>query len=139
MRLVTAFSIMLAIGACDSSAVPHSAILGKWKSNEELTLKSMNAVVGMNEEVREYFENNLFGHLQVEWLKEKSRAVNEIDDFDIGYVPYEVLEVDSKFIRVREWSSFLNDYDESTLYLDGDCYYVITTKYEFREYFCRQG
>jgi hypothetical protein len=139
MRLIALSFIGAAAIGCDSSPVPHAAILGNWKSNEELTLRSMNKIGEIDSEVRKYLDNDFFGHLEVEWLRSTSRAVNPKDEFDTGFEPYEVLEVTPKYIKVRVWSSILEDYDESTMYLEGNCYYVITSKYEFREYFCRQG
>jgi hypothetical protein len=37
----------LALSGCNFQSVPHDAILGKWKSNAQLTLRSMNATEGL--------------------------------------------------------------------------------------------
>ena len=114
-------------------------LLGKWKSNEKLTLASMNSVEGVTPKARESFENELFGHLMVEFREKKYRTINDKDNYESGFVPYEVLEVTDRYIRLREWSDLLKEYEGSTLYLDGECYYVMTSKFNFREYFCRFG
>lgn len=115
----------------------HSVLIGKWKSNEKLTLESMNSVEGITPKARELFENDLFGHLVIEYKENEYRAINEKDNYDSGFIPYEVLEVTDRYIRIKEWCDILKEYEESTLYLDGDCYYIITSKFNFKEYFCR--
>ena len=127
----------LALIACVAKQLPHHALLGKWKSNAELTLASMNNVKGVTPEARALFEDDFFGHLIIEWKEHESRAVNEKDKYDSGYESYQVLETINEHITLKEWNDILQRYDEYTLYLEGDCYYVITSKFEFREYFCR--
>lgn len=131
--------IAIALLGCENRLVPHYAFLGKWKSNEKLTLASMNRAKDVTPEARALFENDFFGHLVIEHKEHESRATNEKDDYDSGFEPYEVVEVTDKYIRIKEWSELLQQFDETTLYLEGDCYYVITSKYEFREYFCKYG
>ena len=138
LRLV-ALAVILMLNGCGGKVVPHSTLLGKWKSNEKLTLESMNGVEGVTKKAREVFENNFFGHLVVEYKEKEYRSINDKDNIESSFVPYEVLEVTDRYIRIREWSDLLKENEESTLYFEGDCYYVITSKFNFREYFCRYG
>ena len=137
MIKLVAFVVLLMLIGCDEGVVPHSALLGKWKSNEKLTLDSMNSVAGVVPKVRELFENDFFGHLVVEYKENEYRSINEKDNYESSFKPYEVLEVTDGYIRIRDWNDLLKDSEETTLHFEGDCYYALTTKYNFREYFCR--
>lgn len=137
-RSLILFGALLLLG-CQGHEIPHGALLGKWKSSEKLTLESMNSVEGVTAKARELLENNFFGNLVVEYKENEYRAINAMDEYDSGFVPYEVLEVTDKYIRIKEWNDLLGEQEESKIYLEGDCYYVITSKFNFREYFCRNG
>jgi hypothetical protein len=129
--------MLLGLLGCETREVAHKAILGKWKSNAELTLKSMNSVEGVTPKARELFESDFFGNLVIEIQEDESRATDLKENVDFGFEAYEVLEVTEKFIRVNDWSEILQEYQERVMYLEGECYYVLTTKWKFREYFCR--
>lgn len=129
---------VLALSGCEYQSVPHAAILGKWKSNERLTVESVNRTQGLSAQSRAFLEDGFFGHLQTEIRKSESRTVSEKDNYDSGFEPYEVLEVSDDFVRIKAWNSFFQDYDERVLYLEGDCYYEIFKQFNFRQYFCRQ-
>lgn len=139
MKITVILISSLALSACDDRPVAHHIILGKWKSNAELTLQSMNSAEGVTPKAKTIFEDDFFGHLEVEWKEKESRAINVRDDYDSGYEPYEVVEITEEYIKVKEWSDILQQHDEYTLHFEGNCYYIITSKFEFREYFCKQG
>ena len=128
----------LALSGCEIQTVPHAAILGKWKSNARLTLQSVNRTPGLSALSRALLEDDFFGHLETEIREKDSRTINEKDNYDSGFEPYEVLEVTDDFVRIKAWNNFFQDYNERVLYLDGDCYYEIFKQFKFRQYFCRQ-
>jgi len=136
------FRVFYLLGAsilfgCEQQAVSHRAIVGTWKSNAERTLESMNSVEGVTPKAREYLEKDFFGHLVNEIREHDSRSFDARGGFDSGYEPYEVLEVTDKYIRAKQWSSLLQEFQERTLYIENECYYVLITKFQFREYFCK--
>lgn len=128
----------LVLSGCENQPVPHAAILGKWKSNEQLTLQSVNRTPGLSARSRALLENDFFGHLETEIRESESRTISEKDNYDSGFEPYEVLEVSDDFVRIKAWNNFFQDYDERILYLEGDCYYEIFKQFKFRQYFCRE-
>ena len=136
MRAIIASFFYVMLSGCGGSETKHHYLFGVWKSNEEMTLDSMNQVDGVTEKARELLEDDFFGNLVVEYREKETRAINEKDDFDTGFLPYEVLEVSEDRIRIKESSEILGE-TETTIYPEGDCYYVIVSKFEFREYFCR--
>lgn len=135
-RIVILF-FFVALQGCQVQSVPHEAILGKWKSNARLTLKSMNNTKGLTRQSRAFLEDDFFGYLETEIRENESRTTNQRDSYDSGFEPYDVLEVSDEFVRIRAWSNFFQDYDERVLYLEGDCFYEIFRQFGFRQYFCR--
>ena len=134
--LVIGFSTL---PGCDFRASPHEAIIGKWRSNAQLTLESVVETQGLSPQTRAFLERDFFGHQEVEIRESDSRTIDERDNYDSGYEPYEVLEVADGYVRIRAWSNFFQGYDIRTLYLEGDCYYEIFAGFSFRNYFCRTG
>lgn len=131
-----ALTAFLVLTGCDGKRVEHDAIVGKWRSNAKLTLKSLQGIDGITPQTRAFLENDFFGHLVIEIQEDRSRTVHEGDDYDSGFEPYEVLEVSDDYVRIKTWSNFFQNYDERILYLEGECYYEIFAEFEFREYFC---
>ena len=129
----------LALPGCDLDTAPHEAILGKWRSNAQLTLESVVETRGMTSQSRAFLKGDFFGHQEVEIREFDSRTTNPRDNYDSGYEPYEVLEVADGYVRIRAWSNFFQDYAVRTLYLEGDCFYEIFAGFEFRTYFCPTG
>jgi hypothetical protein len=136
MKTTTILLIAMLLFGCDDHKPSHGYLLGTWKSNEQKTLKSMNSIAEVSEESRKLFENGFFGQLVVEYKENESRSLIEEDGFDTGFQSYHVVEVNDSYIKIIESNDILGDI-ETTMYPDGDCFYVIVSKYEFREYFCR--
>jgi len=136
MKLITVLVITILILGCESRNLDHDYLLGTWKSNEKMTLESMSSNEGVTEKASVFLENDFFGQLVVEYKENEYRAVNKKDGYDTGYQPYEVVVVEKEFIRVKGAPDILGD-TETTIYPEGKCFYVIVTKFEFREYFCK--
>lgn len=128
---------VIALSGCENRHVAHEAIIGIWKSNAPLTLKSVDRIKGITPQTRAFLHDDFFGHMEVEIREDESRTTHEKDNYDSGFEPYEVLEVSDRFVRIKTWSNFFQDYDVRTLYLEGNCFYEIFRVYKFREYFCK--
>ena len=137
-RAVLLISFLALLG-CGDQSIPHGAILGKWRSNAQLTLESIIVTEGITPQTRAFLERDFFGHLVIEIRETESRTTNERDNYDSGYEPYEVLEIADDHIRIKAWSNFFQAYQERIFYIDGDCYYEIFAEFKFRQYFCRYG
>lgn len=131
---------------------PKSELLGVWKSNEELTLKSMNSIDGVTQKAKDIFEDNFFGHLIAEYKESGARAYFDnceaecdktndcgsvCDDFK-KFSPYKLLEETDSFFVIRNYDELQSKEVEKTLYREGHCYYVLFSKWNIREYFCRE-
>ncbi len=138
LRLIILFGILALIG-CQAKSTGSEYLIGKWKSDEKRTLDSMNSVDGVTPKARKLFESDFFGSVIIEYRADVVRSIDEKEDYVSDFVPYEVIEVTDKYIRIKEWSDLLQEYEEWNIYMEGDCYYVITSKFNFKEYFCRYG
>jgi hypothetical protein len=131
----TAFVLIcLSMAGCNSP--PHRAIIGTWKSDAEQTLQSMNQTADLPPHARSRFENDLYGHLIVEYRVDTVRARFDNSNYDTGYLPYEVIAVSDGKIETREWNEILQIFETSTTFIDDKCIYGISAEYSFREYFC---
>jgi hypothetical protein len=137
MSRMLIMSCFIILQGCQFQSVPHEAILGKWKSNAELTLRSVSKTKGLTNQSRSFLHDDFFGHLETEFKENESRTINRRENYDSGFEPYEVLEVSDKHVRIKAWSNFFQNYDERVLYLEGDCFYEIFRQFGFRQYFCR--
>lgn len=139
MRLTTFLTIALTLVGC--SPIPHEDLLGYWKSNEPKTLESMRATPGITEKAKELFEKDFFGKLVIEYKADTYRAKFEreednIEEFD-QYYPYKILKKGEGYYLVESYSQHLEENETKKIYMDGNCYYVLVSKWNFREYFCR--
>ena len=139
MYRLVAISVLSVLLGCQAQYQSDEYLVGKWKSNEKLTLESMNRVEGVTLEARELFENDFFGNAVVEYKEDVFRITDKKLDYVSDFEPYEILEATSTKIRLKSWNSVFEEYQEWDLFLNGDCYYIIVSKFEFREYYCRYG
>ena len=139
MNLIIILILALSLFGC--SQKPHKNLLGYWKSDEQKTLESMRVTPGVTDKAKELFENNFFGKLVVEYKEDTYRAkyVDEEDNLEefYKYYPYKVIEVNEDYYLVESYSQLLGENEIKKIYKDGDCYYVLISKWSFREYFCR--
>jgi len=139
MKLFVYLAMVVTLLGC--SKPPHEELLGYWKSNESRTLESMRKTPGIPMETREFFENNFFGKLVVEYKVDTVRSKYELDKDNIEefykYYPYKVLEKGKNYYLLESHSYISDENDINKIHMEGNCYYALVTKYDFREYFCR--
>jgi hypothetical protein len=138
-RAAVIFSAFLLMGSND---VPHQDLLGVWKSNEEMTLASMRATPGVTKKAKDIFENDFFGRLIIEYKIDSYRARYEDEEDNIDefhhYYPYRVLDRgDNYYILETRIPLVKDNLRQKTIYMDGECYYQLVSRWNFREYFCR--
>ena len=117
-------------------------LLGVWKSNEKMTLESMNRVEGVTKKSKKLFSNNFFGKLILDFRSDhelKSSIPGETDDLEEfnEYQPFEILSSTKDYVELRMYSEILNESMTQKYYFNEECLYVYTTKWNFREYFCK--
>jgi hypothetical protein len=140
MKLATV--LLLAPALMSSSDIPHQELLGFWKSNEEKTLASMHATPGVTKKAKEMFENNVFGKRVVEYKIDTYRAryENEEDNSEAlnRYYTYRVLEKGENYLILEYRIPLVkNNLRRKTIFMDGNCYYELVSRWNFKEFFCR--
>jgi hypothetical protein len=131
--------LAIPIWAAVASAQPMpESFLGRWQSNEALTLADMRKHPEVSEKARAVFEAKFFGRL-VQVIRERDFATYWVDEKPAQlafqtYVSVTINARDSVTVVVRDE---FNEFNKRTLYLEGQCFYALVTKWRFREYFCR--
>lgn len=78
--IIVILIFMISISATSHSGEEFTRHLGKWKSNEELTLKSMRAKSNIPEKMKSFFSDNFFGKLVHEVKKDTFSSYLQDDE-----------------------------------------------------------
>jgi hypothetical protein len=117
-------------------------LVGKWKSDAEKTLASLENDIDVTTEARKYFKNGFFGRLIVEYTPTKACTFfiddkGEYEGFQ-EFHSYEILEETEKYLIVKSYDDIFKTDVVSQYYKDGNnCYYLSVGKHQFSEYMCR--
>ena len=111
--------------------------MGTWKSNEELTLNEMKNIPDLTENAKKVFTNKFFGRL-VHIYRKKDSATFFIENRPekLEFMAYEKIDIKERSVTFTSYDEMLKTETSNTLYLEGKCFYVLTSKWQFKEYFC---
>lgn len=129
-----------------------SDLIGIWKSNKEKTLESVFSIDGMPPKAVEFFEKYL-GHMIVEFRENEKRTYfdnceEDCDDENCietvcneakKFNQYKIIKETNNHFIISYFDEFENKTIETTLYREANCYYLIITKYNIKEYFCKEA
>ena len=129
--------ILLGIYACLAHAYKPSDLVGTWKSNEKMTLASMEATPDIPEKNRAFFRNHFFGRLVVV-SKPESSAVYFADEKPekLAFRNHKITQLSETEFRVTYPDEPTSEDSAGVITLHGNCYSVEVSKWKFREYFC---
>ena len=122
-------------------ALASNPLIGVWKSNSELTLASLSTTDGISDDSREYLKQNVFGLLTREFTATEVRTYfGRIKEGEPGssYQPYRILESNDNKIVIEHTDPLTGKRTVSTLYPENNCYYELVSKWQYKEYFCRE-
>ena len=119
---------------CDDK--PANSLIGKWKSDADKTLASMRSMKDIPDEAKAYFEDHFFGRLTIAYKPKTYSAILEGEEgIKPDEFPYRIVEETDDYYIVE--SELLGAKFNKKLFKDHDCYYELTSEWNFREYFCR--
>ena len=141
MRFVATLLFLLPFSAISVQATASDTpnwLIGKWKSNEEKTLEDLKKHPEINEEAKKLFTNNFFGRLVIIYRK-KSTAWYFIDEKPekLEFINYQTVLTENNSVTFKFFNKTLGKDTGRTIYREGNCYYALTEKWNFKEYFCR--
>ncbi len=113
-----------------------SFLVGTWKSNEKLTLQSMEKTKGIPEKTREAFRNDFFGKLTIKVKEKTFSAYFDGKPLELD-IKYEVIQINTNNYLIKSYDAPSQDTSEQKIIIEGDCYYTLISNWQFREYFCR--
>ncbi len=101
----------------------------------------MSKVKDITPEALELFEGDFFGKLIVEFKEKTYRAKSpnaedNIDEF-YEYYPYKIIEKGEGYYLIESYSHLLEENEIKKFTIEGDCYFVPISKWNFNEYFCK--
>ena len=128
--------LLLALPVAGKSAEVPDWLIGTWQSNEKLTLADMNRHPEVSQKARKFFENKFFGR-DVQIFRKNDSTSYFVDDkpAHLKYEAYEKISVNGDTIKIVDFNNILGKM-EHTIYREGQCFYVLVSKWEFKEYFC---
>ncbi len=133
----TTIVVVVALFCASASAAPSlpNCFLGRWRSDESLTLANMRLHPEVTPRARDLFEKQFFGKLVVVFGSRLSGAYLEPDQdrTDIVFVPVDVVSstVSSAVLR----STTLGINQENEFHCEGGKLWVHVSRWNFREYF----
>ena len=133
-------SILMFILSTQSIADERPFYVGTWQSDEDKTLASMDEIHDIPEKTKRFLSDDFFGKL-VNVVREDSLATYFIDEKPdkLVFQPYEVEMLNSNTIRATYYDEFTNSTVSKILTFEGNCYSLPVSKWNFREYFCREN
>ncbi len=134
-KIIAIFFIISLLVGCSMN--PTKSLIGKWKSNEQKTLASVEATKGVSEKAKLLFNKDFFGKLIVEYKKDTYRAWYENKEATEGPEPYKLLEATDKYYIVEAIDLLSGKKVPKQMFWDNECYYLLVSKWKFREYFCK--
>ncbi|WP_188151470.1 hypothetical protein [Teredinibacter waterburyi] len=133
--------IFIVVLICSPAIADKSALVGKWKSNEEKSLKSMGDVEAMPDDVRKFMEKDFFGHLIAEYKETEARIYFDKKDLNTEesykFSPYSLVREDEEYFLIKYFDKAENTDVTRKLKRTGNCYYLEVVEWGFNEYFCK--
>ena len=129
-------ALLVLLGAASAFAdEPPACFLGRWKSDEQLTLQDMRKHPEVSEKAKALFESHFFGRLVVIYGAKHYGAYfeGEQNSNPIRFEPYRVVEQGADWMVLRDES--LGVESKSKLFCEGGRIYALVSKWEFKEYF----
>ena len=141
MRFFATPLILLILSAVSipvtASSVPKW-LAGTWKSNEEKTLEDMRKHPEITEKAKKLFTNHFFGRLVIIYKNEEAAWYLIGDNPEkLEFIRYQAFPSGNNSVTFKFFDKTFGEKAGSTIYRDGDCYYMFTSKWKFKEYFCR--
>jgi len=135
MKNLLAITALISMPLSAVSADIPECFVGRWKSDEALTLEDMRKHPEVTEKVRAIFENKFFGSLVLVFGPGYGGGYLEGEQTrtDIPFERFDVMGrgTDWVILRTRTLGAELHQ----QWFCEGGRIYVLTSKWEFREYF----
>lgn len=130
-------AILLALSLLlPSCARPPCELCGRWRSNEEMTLREMERSVLPTPRQRAFFRDGFFGRLTMEVRADGFRAYFDDENPDnVAWEASTVVELADGTYLTRY--TFQGEEVARNLRLEGDCYRIDQPELGFGEWFCR--
>lgn len=111
--------------------------IGAFQSNEEMTLKSMEAMTVIPEAERKNYRDNFFGELVNEFRYDAfTTYFSNKKPESPNFINADIRVIAENTIRIKYFHQQRGDVVRE-LKFENDCYSILVTVWQFKEYFCR--
>lgn len=140
LRLALLLSCLALFGCRENHHELDELILGRWKSNQELTLQTLQYPAEAQPEMIMKVQA-LFGRMVITYTRSKASALTPATEESPEWheeVVYEVIERSDNSITLRFFDKITQDYKAEILHFEGpDRYWINLQQLNGREYFDR--
>jgi heat shock protein HslJ len=124
------FTVISNIAAADSACL----LEGRWQSNKEMTLASMNKSGVVTEKQKALFNGDFFGKLTIDATCDRFTSYYEGESDEKAY---ETLSQNGNTITVRYIDPIEEKPVNTTITITDGCYSLLLENLNFNEYFCK--
>jgi len=134
-KLLTIIMLLAAPALCLGDEMPDW-LIGVWQSNEKMTLDDMNNNHEVSQKAHQVFDHDFFGKL-IQVVRKNESASYFVDEKpkNIKFEKYKKVIVKENSVTFIQYSEVINDDMESTIYKEGECFYMLVSKWQFKECF----
>ena len=113
----------------------ESCILeGRWKSNEEATLREMAKNKNLTKKQIAIFSNNFFGKLIIDYTCSEFTSYYE---GKYNTFKYKVTQQNENFLMAQYYDHIFKEYVTREIEINGNCYFTPLEGLGFKEVFCK--
>jgi len=92
----------------------------------------------VTEKAKKLFTNHFFGRLVIIYKNgEAAWYLMGEKPTELEFINFQTVLSNDNSVSFKFFDKTLGENTGSTIYRDGDCYYMFTSKWKFKEYFCR--
>ena len=138
---VFSFAVLCIGTGCSEKLEVPDWLLGTWKSDRAKTLAYIESNIALPENIKQWFRDSAeLGQLINVFEKQGYASYPENDVPDkIETSPYTDIKINDGSVTFSTNVEMLDTSITSTIFPEGDCYYLETGGGSLREYFCRYG
>ena len=130
----TKILLVILLSLCSACAKDSCILKGRWQSNEKVTLEQMEKYGDVTEKQRQFFTNNFFGKLTVEYT---CTEVTLHSEGATSTGKYKIIHQVDNVLEVQFYDKVPDDGITKRIIFYGDCYQVPLHNLHFSEVFCR--
>lgn len=139
--LVAVAAVFFASACSERQQIPE-AFVGTWRSDEALTLASLDDSKGVTSADIRMFSDEFFGNRVIVYKAREFRAYWVGGEWsgveqEVRWIPYDIVASGPDFMTLQYPATDYTEAEQKTWRIDGALIYVEEPKWDFKEYYRR--